>query len=159
MKWAQEHSSTSFELPNMPHLNNEQKILFKQQVREREEDLELKRKEDSRAMAAEDRAQKEMKRKKKNESKRKRAAEELEMNSKDTEKTIGSDNNVGLMSEDTIKLEETNKISEFKEFSATNADEVTSRRENNQMATQNKDGKEAEEKAKIKVERAGNEEL
>jgi hypothetical protein len=64
MKWAQQHASIPFELPSMPHLNEEQVVLYKEQVREREEALEKKRKEDARAMAAEDRAQKEMKRKK-----------------------------------------------------------------------------------------------
>jgi hypothetical protein len=64
MKWAQQHASIPFELPSMPHLNEEQVVLYKEQVREREEALEKKRKEDTRAMAAEDRAQKEMKRQK-----------------------------------------------------------------------------------------------
>ena len=142
MKWAQEHSSTYFELPNMPHLDNEQKILFKQQVREREEDLELRRKEDSRAMAAEDRAQKEMKRKKKNELKRKRAAEVSVANSKNAEKTSGSDDNVELISEITTKLQETNTIGDIKEISEKKSGEGSG--ENNQASPQNRDGKEAE---------------
>ena len=126
----------------MPHLDNEQKILFKQQVREREEDLELRRKEDSRAMAAEDRAQKEMKRKKKNELKRKRAAEVSVANSKNAEKTSGSDDNVELISEITTKLQETNTIGDIKEISEKKSGEGSG--ENNQASPQNRDGKEAE---------------
>lgn len=129
MKWAQEHSSTHFELPNMPHLDEEQKVLFKQQVREREEDLELKRKEDSRAMAAEERAQKEMKRKKKNEFKRKSAAEELTLLDEGMEKAFNSVGNSELTSDVTIKLEQTNSINEIKESSIVDSKEKGSQDE------------------------------
>ena len=37
MRWLQEHSSTAFELPALPHLSEEDKPLFRQQVRERQE--------------------------------------------------------------------------------------------------------------------------
>eukprot|EP00903_Cladosiphon_okamuranus_P016612 g15324.t1 len=37
MRWLQEHSSTPFELPALPHLSEEDKPLFRQQVRERQE--------------------------------------------------------------------------------------------------------------------------
>ena len=112
MKWAQEHSSTHFELPNMPHLNNEQKVLFKQQVREREEDLELRRREDSRAMAAEDRAQKEMKRKRKNELKTKRAAEEAQSTDERTAEMFNSEAKAELTSDIIIKSHQSKEITE-----------------------------------------------
>jgi hypothetical protein len=83
MKWAQQHASIPFELPSMPHLNEEQVVLYKEQVREREEALEKKRKEDTRAMAAEDRAQKEMKRKKRIAIK-KAAADSVDSSERDT---------------------------------------------------------------------------
>ena len=74
MKWAQEHASVRFELPDMPHLNDAQTVLYKEQVREREEHIAKKKKEDTRAMAAEEYAQKEVKRRKKNELKKRNAA-------------------------------------------------------------------------------------
>ena len=83
MKWAQQHASIPFELPSMPHLNEEQIVLYKEQVREREEALDKKRTEDTRAMAAEDRAQKEMKRKKRNAMK-KAAADSVDSSEKET---------------------------------------------------------------------------
>ena len=70
MKWAQEHATIKFELPNLPHLTEEQVVLYKEQVREREEGLETARREDRRAMANEDRARKEMERIKRNKLKR-----------------------------------------------------------------------------------------
>jgi hypothetical protein len=83
MKWAQQHASIPFELPSMPHLNEEQIVLYKEQVREREEALDMKRTEDTRAMAAEDRAQKEMKRKKRNAMKT-AAADSVDSSEKET---------------------------------------------------------------------------
>lgn len=162
MKWAQEHSSTHFELPNMPHLDEEQKVLFKQQVREREEDLELKRKEDSRAMAAEDRAQKEMKRKKKNELKRKRLADELLLYNKGTVKTSNSVGNVEFTSDVTIKLDQTNAIHEIKEPSPTDLKDESSD-EGKDMKSHKMDEKKGEEEkqeeAVEKVEGSWSEEL
>ena len=167
MKWVQEHSSTHFELPSMPHLNDEQKILYKQQVRERKEDLELKRKEDSRAMEAEDRAQKEMKRKKKNELKRKRAAEEAESNNIEQDRTINNNDDLASKSDIIIKLQETNeiKVSSGTDFKAKNSDD-----EDKQTTTDREDEKEAkklngkgreeeEEKVEKKIEVLSNDEL
>eukprot|EP00752_Nemacystus_decipiens_P012627 g11183.t1 len=37
MRWLREHSSTPFDLPALPHLSEEDKPLFRQQVRERQE--------------------------------------------------------------------------------------------------------------------------
>lgn len=37
MRWLQEHSSTPFELPALPHLSEADKPLFRKQVRERQE--------------------------------------------------------------------------------------------------------------------------
>lgn len=87
MKWAQQHASIPFKLPSMPHLNEEQVVLYKEQVREREEALEAKRKEDSRAMAAEDRAQKEMQRKKRNALK-KAAADSVDSSEEETASAV-----------------------------------------------------------------------
>ena len=70
MKWVQENSAIPFELPNLPHLTVAQKVLYKEQVREREEHLETQRRNDKRAMDEEDRARKEIERKKRNELKK-----------------------------------------------------------------------------------------
>ena len=70
MKWVQENSAIPFELPNLPHLTAAQKVLYKEQVREREEHLETQRRNDKRAMDGEDRARKEIERKKRNELKK-----------------------------------------------------------------------------------------
>lgn len=164
MKWAQEHSSTHFELPNMPHLDEEQKVLFKQQVREREEDLELKRREDSRAMAAEDRAQKEMKRKKKNELKRKRLAKELQHNDEGTVKASNREGNYKLTSYVTTKLDQTKAVHTIKESTLTDLKEESSE-EGNEILPQKKDEEEDEKDKKKegqkieKVESSRNEEL
>ena len=58
MKWVQQHSTIPFELPNLPHLTEEQKVLYKQQVREREEYLANKREEEDRSAKEEELAQK-----------------------------------------------------------------------------------------------------
>jgi hypothetical protein len=164
MKWAQEHSSTHFELPNMPHLDEEQKVLFKQQVREREEDLELKRKEDSRAMAAEDRAQKEMKRKKKNELKRKRLAEERQLNDEGTVKASNSEGNLKLTSDVTIKVDHADLINAIKESTLTDLKEESSEEVKDMNSKKKaeeedeKDRKKEEQKIE-KVESSLNEEL
>lgn len=56
MLWVQAQASISFELPNLPHLNNEQVKLYKEQIREREIAREQKREEDEKAMQKEDEA-------------------------------------------------------------------------------------------------------
>eukprot|EP00981_Chlorochromonas_danica_P004016 scaffold766_cov167-Ochromonas_danica.AAC.4 len=61
MKWAQAHAGIPFQLPNLPHLSEKDRQLYKQQVREREEALEKKRLEEARAMEEEERAQAELK--------------------------------------------------------------------------------------------------
>ena len=54
MKWVQKFASIPFELPNLPHLEEKDRVLYKEQVREREEHLEAKRLEDEEAMRVED---------------------------------------------------------------------------------------------------------
>jgi thiol-disulfide isomerase/thioredoxin len=54
MKWVQEFASIPFELPNLPHLTEADRVLYKEQVREREEHLAAKRAEEEEAMRAED---------------------------------------------------------------------------------------------------------
>lgn len=63
MKWVHMHAGIAFELGNLPHLDDTQKKLFKEQVREREEAKEKKQREEKRAMDAEDRKKKELERK------------------------------------------------------------------------------------------------
>merc|ERR1711916_156606 len=58
MKWVQQHVVFPFELPNLPHLNEEQVKLYKEQVREREETLEKKREQEEKDMREEELAQK-----------------------------------------------------------------------------------------------------
>ena len=58
MKWVQQHVVIPFELPNLPHLNEEQVKLYKEQVREREETLEKKRLQEEKDMREEELAQK-----------------------------------------------------------------------------------------------------
>lgn len=59
MKWVQQHVAILFDLPNLPHLNEDQVKLYKEQVREREEALEKKRAQDEAEIKAEEIAQKE----------------------------------------------------------------------------------------------------
>ncbi|CBJ33285.1 conserved unknown protein [Ectocarpus siliculosus] len=47
MRWLQEHSSTPFELPALPHLSEEDKPLFRKQVRERQELLNARASQES----------------------------------------------------------------------------------------------------------------
>lgn len=47
MRWLQEHSSTTFELPALPHLSEEHKPLFRKQVRERQELLNARASQES----------------------------------------------------------------------------------------------------------------
>jgi len=56
MDWVQSHAGIPFELPNLPHLNEHQVELYKEQVREREEQIEKKAKEEAAAMEEEDAA-------------------------------------------------------------------------------------------------------
>lgn len=56
MKWVQKHASIPFDLPNLPHLTEKDRIAYKEQVRQREEALEEKRKEEKKAMQEEERA-------------------------------------------------------------------------------------------------------
>lgn len=72
MKWIQQQAGSPFELPSLPHLDETKRKAYKEQVREREEYLAKKNKEEERASKAEDLAKKEMAhreriRKKKNE--------------------------------------------------------------------------------------------
>jgi hypothetical protein len=43
MKWVQLNAAVPFALPHLPHLTPEEAVLFKEQVREREEHLEKQR--------------------------------------------------------------------------------------------------------------------
>jgi len=56
MRWVQAQASVHFEMPNLPHLDEEQRVLYKEQIRQREEHLEKKRMEDAEAMRLEDEA-------------------------------------------------------------------------------------------------------
>ena len=82
MKWVQENSEIPFDLPNLPHLTVDQKVMYKEQVREREEHLETQRRNDKRAIDGEDRARKEIERKKRNKLK-KNIVNEMQVNEND----------------------------------------------------------------------------
>jgi thioredoxin-like negative regulator of GroEL len=69
MKWIQQHVSIPFTLPNLPHLTEEQRVAYKQQVREREEYLEKKRLDEKKAMEDEEREQQELARRKRRQKK------------------------------------------------------------------------------------------
>ena len=56
MKWVQKFASISFELPNLPHLNEEQVKMYKTQVREREEALEKKRAQEAKDLEEEEKS-------------------------------------------------------------------------------------------------------
>jgi hypothetical protein len=56
MKWIEKFASIPFELPNLPHLSEKEREMYKEQVREREEYLEKKRNDEEEAMLEEDRA-------------------------------------------------------------------------------------------------------
>jgi thiol-disulfide isomerase/thioredoxin len=64
MKWIEKHVSQQFILPNLPHLNEQQRQAYKEQVREREEYLEKKRLDEQQAMEEEEKAQEELRRRK-----------------------------------------------------------------------------------------------
>lgn len=76
MRWVQAQASVPFDLPNLPHLSEEQRVLYKEQIRQREEYKEQKRMEDHVAMRQEDEARAEYLRKK--EELRKEAEQEQE---------------------------------------------------------------------------------
>jgi hypothetical protein len=59
MKWVHSQSTVQFELPNLPHLTPEQRVLYKEQIREREEWRENKRKEDEDALVNEEKEREE----------------------------------------------------------------------------------------------------
>lgn len=54
MKWVHNQAAIPFELPNLPHLTPEQRVLYKEQITEREEYMDSKAKEDAEAMQRED---------------------------------------------------------------------------------------------------------
>jgi hypothetical protein len=60
MKWVEKHASIPFTLPNLPHLKESDRVLYKTQVREREEYLEEKRKKDQADMEEEERKKTEL---------------------------------------------------------------------------------------------------
>merc|ERR1711991_1176012 len=60
MKWVQNHVAIPFNLPNLPHLNEDLVKLYKEQVREREEAMEKKRLDDQKEMEEETRKQEEV---------------------------------------------------------------------------------------------------
>lgn len=76
MKWVQKHSSIPFDLPNLPHLTEKDRIAYKEQVRQREEALEQKRKDEKKAMEEEERAKAEVLRRQR---KREREANKLQL--------------------------------------------------------------------------------
>lgn len=78
MKWVQAHAAIEFDLPNLPHLTEKDRVLYKEQVRQREEALEQKRKEEKEAMEAEERAQQKYREKKQLEDREKEKEEERE---------------------------------------------------------------------------------
>ncbi len=69
MKWVHSQASAPFELPNLPHLSEKDRVAYKEQVREREVALDAKRTEERRAMEAEDRARAETARRRRKEEK------------------------------------------------------------------------------------------
>lgn len=54
MKWVHRHVSLPFPLPDLPHLKESDRVLYKQQIREREEMLATKRQEEEQAAAEEE---------------------------------------------------------------------------------------------------------
>lgn len=61
MKWVQQMASIPFEMPNLPHLTEQDRVAYKTQVREREEALDKKREEERLAMEQEEREKEELK--------------------------------------------------------------------------------------------------
>ena len=105
MKWAREHATVPFQLPNLPHLNEDQTVMYKKQVREREEQLEETRRADKRAMEGEDRARKEAARKLRNKRKKEAAAGKEESSKVES----GGAKNAGLAEEGRVNVGEAAK--------------------------------------------------
>lgn len=59
MYWVAEQVSIKFTLPHLPHLNEEQRKLYREQIREREEYMEEKRFRENQEMEEEDRKREE----------------------------------------------------------------------------------------------------
>lgn len=76
MKWVHELAKVPFDLPNLPHLTPKEREMYKTQIREREEELDKKRREEAREMAKEERAQKELERKRRKELKKEQEQEQ-----------------------------------------------------------------------------------
>jgi len=89
MKWVQMHAGISFEIGNLPHLNDHQKNLYKEQVRERAEALEKKQREERRAIEKEDKKKKELERKLK---KHKQQQQQQQHSSNDNDDNDNNDN-------------------------------------------------------------------
>ena len=85
MKWIHEHASIPFELENLPHLSEKDKIAYKEQVREREIYLEKKRTEEKRAMEQEEREKKEILRKARKAEKKRQEEQEQQQNAGDVD--------------------------------------------------------------------------
>ena len=64
MMWVHQQASIPFELEHLPHLTDSQKEAYKEQVRQREVELDKKRSEEKRAMAEEEREKAEILRRK-----------------------------------------------------------------------------------------------
>lgn len=86
MKWVEKQAKIPFELPNLPHLNDDNVKLYKQQIREREEQLHEKRMKDLEDMEREDRVREEMLRKS-SEKKSKQLGGEYDSDSEDSAST------------------------------------------------------------------------
>ena len=56
MKWIASQAAIPFKLPNLPHLTEDQRKLYKEQIREREEYLEAKAKEEEQELRREEEA-------------------------------------------------------------------------------------------------------
>lgn len=76
MKWIHQHVSIPFDLENLPHLSEKDKVAYKEQVREREIALEQKRKEEKKQMEEEERAKQEIIRKRRKAEKLSKQKEE-----------------------------------------------------------------------------------
>jgi len=81
MKWVHQHASIPFHLPDLPHLSESDRVLYKKQIREREEHLAEEREKEAADMKAEEIRQKEyfeQKQKQKQSYKKKEREEEEE---------------------------------------------------------------------------------
>lgn len=57
MRWVAAQAAVPFTLPNLPHLTEEQKVLYKEQIREREEYLDARAREEREQSQREEEAQ------------------------------------------------------------------------------------------------------